>query len=96
MFGMKLAMKSGLGTASMDIGRGVIVGAIVAVNAMRDAIHFDPVVPAMGDGDNVESLSKYRQPILKLTLAVNHSIDASTGDFHTVAFGAKTIRLGGI
>jgi len=38
MFGMKLAMKSGLGTASMDIGGGVIVGAIVAVNAFGDVI----------------------------------------------------------
>jgi L-aminopeptidase/D-esterase-like protein len=36
MFGMTLAMKSGLGTASMDIGGGVIVGAIVAVNAFGD------------------------------------------------------------
>jgi L-aminopeptidase/D-esterase-like protein len=38
MFGMALAMKSGLGTASMDIGGGVIVGAIVAVNAFGDVI----------------------------------------------------------
>ena len=38
MFGMELAMKSGLGTASMDIGSGVIVGAIVAVNAFGDVI----------------------------------------------------------
>ena len=38
MFGMTLAMKSGLGTASMDIGGGVIVGAIVAVNAFGDVI----------------------------------------------------------
>jgi L-aminopeptidase/D-esterase-like protein len=38
MFGMTLAMKSGLGTASMDIGGGVIVGAIVAVNAWGDVI----------------------------------------------------------
>src|SRR3990172_1942935 len=38
MFGMKLAMKSGLGTASMDIGGGVIVGAIVAVNAFGDVV----------------------------------------------------------
>ncbi len=36
MFGMSLAMKSGLGTTSMDIGGGVIVGAIVAVNAWGD------------------------------------------------------------
>ena len=38
MFGINLAMKSGLGTASMDIGGGVIVGAIVAVNAFGDVI----------------------------------------------------------
>ncbi len=36
MFGAALAMKSGLGTASMDIGGGVVVGAIVAVNAWGD------------------------------------------------------------
>ncbi len=38
LFGNSLAMKSGLGTASMDIGGGVIVGAIVAVNAFGDVI----------------------------------------------------------
>jgi len=38
MFGGKLSMKAGLGTASMDIGGGVIVGAIVAVNAFGDVI----------------------------------------------------------
>jgi L-aminopeptidase/D-esterase-like protein len=38
IFGTTLAMKSGLGTASMDIGGGVIVGAIVAVNAWGDVI----------------------------------------------------------
>ena len=38
MFGASLAMKSGLGTASMDIGGGIIVGALVAVNAWGDVI----------------------------------------------------------
>jgi L-aminopeptidase/D-esterase-like protein len=38
MFGTKLGMKSGLGTTSMDIGGGVIIGAIVAVNAFGDVI----------------------------------------------------------
>ena len=36
MFGSHLAMKSGIGTASMDIGGGVIVGALVGVNAWGD------------------------------------------------------------
>jgi L-aminopeptidase/D-esterase-like protein len=41
MFGLKLAMKSGVGTSSMDIGGGVIVGALVAVNAFGDVIDPD-------------------------------------------------------
>ncbi len=44
MFGPGLSMKSGLGTASIDIGGGVIVGAIVAVNAWGDVID-----PASGE-----------------------------------------------
>ena len=39
ILGMKQAMKAGLGTASMEIGGGVIVGAIVAVNAFGDVIN---------------------------------------------------------
>ncbi|RPI91381.1 MAG: peptidase S58 family protein [Chloroflexi bacterium] len=38
MFGGSLAMKAGVGTASIDIGGGVVVGALVAVNAWGDVI----------------------------------------------------------
>ena len=38
IFGMAGMMKSGLGTASLEIGGGVIVGAIVAVNAFGDVL----------------------------------------------------------
>jgi L-aminopeptidase/D-esterase-like protein len=38
ILGPTQAMKAGIGTASMDIGGGVIVGAIVAVNAFGDVI----------------------------------------------------------
>jgi L-aminopeptidase/D-esterase-like protein len=38
MFGTNLAMKSGVGTASMRVGGGVIVGGLVAVNAWGDVI----------------------------------------------------------
>ena len=38
LFGLKLGMKSGLGTASISIGGGIIVGAIVAVNAFGDVL----------------------------------------------------------
>ena len=39
LFGMKGAMKSGIGSASMEIGGGVRVGAIIAVNAFGDVIN---------------------------------------------------------
>ncbi len=39
MFGMKQAMKSGLGSASVRVGdTGIVVGAIVAVNAVGDVV----------------------------------------------------------
>lgn len=38
MFGANLAMKSGVGSASMKIGGGVTVGALVAVNAWGDVV----------------------------------------------------------
>jgi L-aminopeptidase/D-esterase-like protein len=39
IFGMGQAMKSGIGSASIDIGGGVIIGAIFAVNAFGDVIN---------------------------------------------------------
>jgi L-aminopeptidase/D-esterase-like protein len=38
IFGQKQAMKSGIGSASLSIGNGVIVGALVAVNAFGDVV----------------------------------------------------------
>lgn len=38
ILGIKQAMKSGLGTASISIGNGVVVGALVAVNALGDVV----------------------------------------------------------
>ncbi|HTX78200.1 MAG TPA: P1 family peptidase, partial [Longilinea sp.] len=39
ILGMGQAMKSGIGTASIDIGGGIIVGAMIAVNAFGDVIN---------------------------------------------------------
>jgi len=40
MFGMKSAMKGGIGTASLRVGNtGIVVGAIVAVNAVGDVVN---------------------------------------------------------
>lgn len=38
VLGMGGAMKAGIGTASVDLGGGVVVGAIVAVNALGDVV----------------------------------------------------------
>jgi L-aminopeptidase/D-esterase-like protein len=38
IMGMGQAMKTGLGTASIDLGEGLVVGAIVAINAFGDVI----------------------------------------------------------
>lgn len=40
MLGHKQAMKSGIGSASIQLGRGIVVGAIAAVNALGDV--YDP------------------------------------------------------
>jgi L-aminopeptidase/D-esterase-like protein len=40
IFGMQRAMKSGIGTSSRDIGGGVIIGAIAAVNAFGDVLDY--------------------------------------------------------
>lgn len=41
IFGMKQAMKSGVGSASLTLGSGVMVGAMVVVNALGDVIDPD-------------------------------------------------------
>ena len=50
LFGNVLAMKSGLGSASMDIGNGIIVGAIVAVNAWGDVIEDGKIIAGLRSG----------------------------------------------
>ena len=52
MFGLGLAMKAGVGTASMNIGGGVVVGALVAVNAWGDVIdpHTNQILAGLRSG----------------------------------------------
>jgi len=52
------AMKSGLGTASMEIGAGVVVGAIVAVNALGDVV--DPATGAIIAGARAAQVGPLR------------------------------------
>jgi|SRR5271157_1873769 len=50
LFGNALAMKSGLGSASMDIGNGIVVGAIVAVNAWGDVMEDGKIIAGLRSG----------------------------------------------
>ncbi|HUI88379.1 MAG TPA: P1 family peptidase [Anaerolineales bacterium] len=50
LFGKALAMKSGLGSASMEIGGGMVVGAIVAVNALGDVIEDGKIIAGLRSG----------------------------------------------
>ena len=55
-------MKSGLGSASMDIGNGIIVGAIAAVNTWGDVIEDGKIIAGLRSG-NVGPISRWRQRI---------------------------------
>lgn len=39
LFGLKQAMKSGIGSASLEVGNGIVVGALAAVNAFGDIVN---------------------------------------------------------
>ena len=59
MFGPKFSMKSGLGTASVTIGdTGIVVGALVAVNAVGDVV--DPHTGKVVAGARTEDGKGYR------------------------------------
>jgi L-aminopeptidase/D-esterase-like protein len=79
LFGMKSAMKSGLGTSSVRIGNtGIVVGALVAVNAVGDVIR--PETGKIIAGARSEDGRSYRD-----------SMTAILGGYHVVAqHGANT------
>jgi L-aminopeptidase/D-esterase-like protein len=56
MFGMTRAMKSGIGSASVTLGSGVMVGALVAVNALGDVI--DPATNRIVAGARMSATSR--------------------------------------
>jgi L-aminopeptidase/D-esterase-like protein len=58
ILGMGQAMKSGIGTASLEIGGGVLVGAIVAVNAFGDVV--DPASGVILAGARAADLGPLR------------------------------------
>jgi L-aminopeptidase/D-esterase-like protein len=84
MFGMKLAMKSGLGTSSIPLGGGVIVGAIVAVNPYGDVV--DPKT-----GNIIAGLRSGKLGPLKIGDKQNQFADTLTMMKHPVGRGVLGI-----
>ena len=52
--------------------------AFIAIDPMRNAIHFDPITAALHDGDDVETLVKAGEPILERAQAIDVGIDAGS------------------
>ncbi len=50
LFGVALAMKSGIGSVSLEVGSGIIVGAIVAVNAFGDVLEDGKIIAGLRSG----------------------------------------------
>ncbi len=50
LFGAALAMKSGIGSVSLNIGSGIIVGAIAAVNAFGDVLEDGKIIAGLRSG----------------------------------------------
>jgi L-aminopeptidase/D-esterase-like protein len=83
MLGQKQAMKSGLGTASIMIGRGVVVGALAVVNAFGDVI--DP-----SSGAIIAGVRSTRLGPLKLGAPGYH---ANTMDLMRSFFGRAVLNV---
>ncbi|WP_035348147.1 P1 family peptidase [Edaphobacter aggregans] len=93
MFGPKFAMKSGLGTASVKVGdTGIVVGALVAVNAAGDVI--DPRTGTIVAGARSEDGKGYRdsmEAILKgYRVVVQNGANTTIGVVATNAPFTKT------
>lgn len=93
MFGPKFAMKSGLGTASVKIGNtGIVVGAIVAVNAVGDVIH--PYSGKIVAGARTEDNKGYRDSMAEILkgyrVVVENSANTTIGIVATNAPFTKT------
>lgn len=63
ILGMKYAMKSGIGTASKDLGSGIIVGAITSVNAFGDVV--DPETNQMIAGVQIPAIKNKNAKVSK-------------------------------
>src|ERR1700733_10528967 len=89
IFGMKQAMKSGIGSASLTLGSGVMVAALIAVNALGDVID-----PANGQIVAGARKSAGSREFVSSAVAMRHGLNPSGRGGNTVlAVVATNARL---
>ena len=93
IMGLKQAMKAGLGTASVDLGEGLVVGAIVAVNAFGDVI--DPQTGQIIAGARSLDGTGFANTLAVMKSLVGKSIP-STGSGHRLEFGGPRDTVIGV
>ncbi len=90
LFGPKFAMKSGLGTASVKLGdTGIVVGAIVAVNAVGDVV--DPETGRVVAGARSEDGKGYRDSMAQIMSG--HGVAARPGANTTIGVVATNAKF---
>jgi len=88
ILGMKMAMKSGLGTASVMLGNGTIVAAMVAVNALGDVI--DPQSGRIIAGARVSAASRQ---FANSAAVMRHGPNPAPGGHTVIGIVATNARL---
>jgi L-aminopeptidase/D-esterase-like protein len=88
IFGMKQAMKSGIGTASLILGNGTVVAALVAVNALGDVI--DPSAGRIIAGARLTLASR---EFANSAAAMRHGLNPPGGGHTVIGIVATNARL---
>jgi L-aminopeptidase/D-esterase-like protein len=88
LMGMKTAMKSGLGTASVMLGNGTVVAAMVAVNALGDVI--DPSTGQIVAGARVSADSR---EFANSAAVMRHGLPAPRGGNTVIGIIATNAKL---
>lgn len=88
IFGMKQAMKSGVGTASMTLSSGVVVAALIAVNALGDVI--DPARGTIVAGARKSPTSR---EFADSAAMLRHGVNPPGGGHTAIGIVATTARL---
>jgi L-aminopeptidase/D-esterase-like protein len=88
IFGMKQAMKSGIGTASLTLGSGVVVAALVAVNPLGDVI--DPSNGQIVAGARKSPTSR---EFANSAAMMRHGLNPPSGGHTVIGIVATNARL---